>query len=98
MCPINASEINFEDDLRIVKAKLGLEEGKITNFQDLFKVIPETVIAKNININYVRFQAKVNDPSTFRVSELQALAKFLSIDFLKLVNIIYAPPANELEK
>ena len=89
---MNTTEINFEDDLRYVKAKIGLEQGKINSLEELFKIIPVTHVARKLNLNSVRLSAKIKDPNTFRVSELQALAKLIGVDFLTLINFIYGSP------
>ncbi|WP_026461418.1 hypothetical protein [Adhaeribacter aquaticus] len=90
MCPVPITEINFEDDLRFVKAKIGLKEGAITTFEELFKVVPKTTIARKLKINPPNFKAKVENLGLFRMWELQAIARMLDIDFLEFVNIIYA--------
>lgn len=90
------SEINFDDDLRYVKTKIGIESGKVNNLNDIFKIIPVSHIANKININPVRFNAKIKDPSTFRICELQALAKLINVEFLTLLNLIYAPPKTDI--
>ncbi|MBC3538952.1 hypothetical protein ACFSC6_10440 [Rufibacter sediminis] len=89
---MKTTEINFEDDLRYVKVKIGLEEGKIKSLGEVVAIIPVSHIAKKLSLNTVRLQAKIKDTSTFRVSELQAFAKLVNVDFLTLVRIIYASP------
>ena len=86
------SEINFDDDLRYVKAKIGLETGKIKSLEELFEIIPITHVARKLKLNAVRFQAKIQDPSTFRVSELQAFAKLINVEFLTFMAFIFTPP------
>ena len=92
---MKVTEINFEDDLRYVKVKIGLTEGKIKSLDEVFKIIPITHIARKLNLNAVRLQSKIKDPSTFRVSELQAFAKLIDIDFLALMAFIYRPSTEE---
>ncbi|GEO05531.1 hypothetical protein AAE02nite_31950 [Adhaeribacter aerolatus] len=92
---MKTTEINFEDDLRYVKVKIGLTEGKIKSLDEVFKIIPITHIARKLNLNAVRLQSKIKDPSTFRVSELQAFAKLIDIDFLALMAFIYRPSTEE---
>ena len=95
---MNSTEINFDDDLRYVKVKIGLEQGKIKTLEEIFEIIPVTHIARKLNLHSIRFNAKIKDPSTFRISELQALAKLIGVDFLRLINVIYSTPNLDTNK
>jgi hypothetical protein len=90
--------IKFEDDLRYIKAKLGIESGKILSLEDLLKVVPKTVIAKQLKINPVRFSDRVANPRLFHVGELQDLAKQLNVDFIKLMSIIFPADNRNLKE
>lgn len=72
------------------KAKLLFEQGLIANFEELFDLIPYSVVAKKINTNNVRMKAKLSDPMTLKLIELEGIANVLNIDAVALFAFVQA--------
>lgn len=66
------------------KAKLLFDQGLIKEFKELFDVVPYSVVARKLNTNNVRFKAKLEEPMTLKLIELDEIATLLNIDSLAL--------------
>ena len=62
------------------KVKLLFEKGLINDFEELFDILPYSVVAKKINTNNVRFKAKLDNPMTLKLYEIKAIAEIINID------------------
>jgi len=69
-------------------AKALFEKDSIKEFKNLFDVAPYTLVARKININNVRFKAKMEEPMSLKLSELQEVAELLNIDPLALCALV----------
>ena len=71
---------DYTANKKLEKAKLLFDEGLVKEFKDLFDVVPYSVMAKKLNTNNVRFKAKLDEPSSLKIGELQVIASILNID------------------
>ncbi|QMU26575.1 hypothetical protein [Adhaeribacter radiodurans] len=70
------------------KAKLLFDQGLINEFKDLFDIAPYSLIAKKLNTSHIRFKAKLEDPTSLKISEVDEVAKLLNIDSLALCALV----------
>ncbi len=75
-------------DKRYGVLKVMIETGNISSFPEIFTVVPRSVIASDLGINYNRFLEKLKNLQDFTFRDILTLASFLNIDNQILVNII----------
>jgi hypothetical protein len=56
-----------------------IESGNIVSFNDIFKYIPKTIIAKDLGKKVDRFSELMKKVEGFTLSELYTIAKFCNI-------------------
>lgn len=66
------------------------KDGKIQKFRDIFKYLPKSVLARDLNLNYRSFVSKVNAPGRFTVSDIARMEEFIGISGSQLFDIILA--------
>jgi len=69
-----------------------IESGKILSFNDIFKYIPKTVVAKDLGKKVDRFNTLMSRVEEFMLSDLSIIATFFEIDeddIIKLIMIDY---------
>ena len=66
-----------------------MSTGHIRTFQDLFKFIPKTVIAKDLGMNYTRFTRLIENVDDFILRDLFRLAELFEIDELAVLNLVH---------
>ena len=66
-----------------------LEKQQLTSLTELFDIVPYTPVAKALGINNQRLRNKIDDPRSFRVSELLDLAVLLDVDPIKLFALLH---------
>jgi len=74
------------------------DEGLVKEFKDLFDVVPYSVMAKKLNTNNVRFKAKLDEPSSLKIGELQVIASILNIDPVALFTLAIKNKLVKIEK
>lgn len=82
---------------KLEKAKLLFDQGLIKEFKELFDIVPYSLIAKKINTNNVRFKAKLEDPMTLKLYELNEVASLLNIDSVALYGLVLQESAVKKE-
>lgn len=66
-----------------------LEKQQLASLTELFDIVPYTPVAKALGINNQRLRNKIDDPRSFRVSELLDLAVLLDVDAIKLFALLH---------
>jgi len=66
-----------------------MSTGHIRNFQDLFKFIPKSVIARDLGMNNTRFSKLIQNVDDFILRDLFRLAELFEIDDLALLNLVH---------
>ncbi len=67
-------------EARFAALKVTIESGNLKTFQQIFQIVPKTVVKEKLGYNYTSFSRKVSDPTQFSVEELRSLAKLFQID------------------
>lgn len=75
-------------DPRYKTLKIMIETGNIKAFEEMFNVVPKTVVATDLGINYGRFLDKLNSLQDFSLKELFKLADLIEVDNKAVVNIV----------
>jgi len=65
-----------------------LENEQLTSLSELFDIVPYTPVAKALGVNNQRLRNKIDDPRSFRVSEVLDLAVLLDVDAIKLFALL----------
>ncbi|QCR25297.1 hypothetical protein [Pontibacter sp. SGAir0037] len=65
-----------------------LEKQQLTSLAELFDIVPYTPVAKALGVNNQRLRNKIDDPRSFRVSEVLDLAVMLDVDAIKLFALL----------
>ena len=76
-----------------------IEGGKIESFNDIFKYIPKTVVAKDLGKKVDRFNALMSRVEEFMLEDLFIIAGFFEIDedeIIRLVMIDYKKNKREI--
>lgn len=84
-----------EDDLRKRQHKLDsiktdFEAGRIKSFEQIFAVMVESRISKELRMGFVTFRNKVNNPGDFTNNELVRLAELINVDINLVLKFIYS--------
>lgn len=75
------------DDPRYIAAKRMVEKGDITSFNQLFAIIPKSIVAADMGTQNVRFTSLMNHIEKFTLQELFLLGSFFELsehDIVKL--------------
>ena len=65
-----------------------LENQQLTSLAELFDIVPYTPVAKALGVNNQRLRNKIDDPRSFRVSDVLDLAVLLDVDAGKLFALL----------
>lgn len=64
-----------------------MEADKLGSFLEIFDIIPPSVVASDLRINYNSLQKRMEDHSKFTLNELSKLALLIRCDTRKLVDL-----------
>ncbi|HEY4063130.1 MAG TPA: hypothetical protein VGM30_14590 [Puia sp.] len=64
--------------------------GKITSFNDIFKYIPKTVVARDLGKKVDRFSELMVRVDKFTLEDLFIIARFCSIDEITILTLVKA--------
>lgn len=64
------------------------QAGDLTSFAEIFNIIPRSVVASDLHLNYERFTQKVIKPETLVYRDIQNLARLTGIEFRKLSELV----------
>jgi hypothetical protein len=80
----------MEKDVRYKVVRRLIEQGDITEFNQIFKYIPKSVIAGDIGTARDRFTKKINRIEKFTFEDVFTLGKFLELeDMMSLLELVY---------
>ena len=77
-------------------AKRLIEAGDIKDIRSVFEVLPGTVVARDLGVQYMRLLAMVDNVEDFRLRELYLLAQLIGIEGRVL--ILLADTQREVDK
>jgi hypothetical protein len=80
------------------KAKALFDNGLIKEFKEIFDIVPYSIVCKKLKTNNERFKAKLENPMTLKIYELNNLAALLNIDSVALYAlVVQGSPTKEIE-
>ena len=62
--------------------------GDLATFEEIFRIIPMSVVAGDLHLNYDRFARKAADPGNFRYDEIENLSVLVKIPFGELAEMV----------
>ncbi|TDW97152.1 hypothetical protein [Dinghuibacter silviterrae] len=62
--------------------------GELTSLNDIFDIIPRSVVAADLGVNYERFTRKLLKPGGFYFREIERLSVLLDIPFEELSKLV----------
>lgn len=77
------------DDPRYIAAKRMVEQGDINTFNQLFSIIPKSIVAADLGTQNVRFTTLMNHIERFTLQELFMLSKLFSLDEKAILELAY---------
>ena len=77
----------MEKDERYKAVKRLIEKGDITEFNEMFKFIPKTVVARDLGAAPARFSEKMNQIEKFTLHDIFAIARILEVDNLAVLKL-----------
>jgi hypothetical protein len=76
-------------DKRYMPIKVAIENGLITEFQQLFDYIPMSKIAEDIEANYERVKRLKTKPELLTHEETFVLSDYIQIAYQKISELVY---------
>lgn len=67
-------------DKRYGAAKVLIESGNIKTFDDLFAIVPKTVIRADIGLNYYGMDSKLKNGEKFSLQDLLRISEYIECD------------------
>jgi hypothetical protein len=77
-------------DRRYAAVRHLIKDGRIRAFNEIFEILPKTVLAKSLGINNSRFERLRNNISLFQLREIFFIANILEINEEEILNLVYA--------
>lgn len=62
--------------------------GDLKSFQEIFSIIPRTIVANDLHLNYERFSKKVVKSELLTFKDIRKLSRLTGIDFKALCDLI----------
>lgn len=80
---------NGKKDLRYQTANIVLQSNKvIKQFKDIFKIIPKSIVSKDLRTNNNRMQALIDNPGNFTYAEIAEIAGLIGCDYRQLRELV----------
>ncbi|TDX02196.1 hypothetical protein [Dinghuibacter silviterrae] len=77
-----------EKDIRYGYVRSVWKAGDLNSFDEIFRIIPRSVVATDLHLNYERFSAKVLNPRKFSLQDIHKLALLIGMPFKDLIQLI----------
>lgn len=75
-------------DTRYKTVKIVLEVGQIKNFKDIFKIIPKSIVGKDMHTNNSRMQRLIDNPGEFTYDEIAEIARLIGCEYITLRDLV----------
>ncbi|TDW99732.1 hypothetical protein [Dinghuibacter silviterrae] len=62
--------------------------GDLSSFSMIFRIIPRSVVAADMGLNYERLASKLENPSKFLFRDIQKLSTLVDIPFMDLIKLV----------
>lgn len=63
--------------------------GRMQTFDQIFTIVPKSVVYKDLGMNYNKFEKLLKSPDLFTIRELAAIAKLIGCDAKIIVDLAY---------
>ncbi len=83
------SQQTMERDPRYKAVKLMVESGEITKFNEMFRIIPKSIVAADLGKQNIRFTMLMNRIERFTLKDLFLLGKFFELDERMIFELAY---------
>ena len=94
--------LGMQKDQRYEFARMQIELGKITEFNQIFKFVPKTVVAGDLGIARVSFNKRLNKVEKFTFEDVIAIGRFLGLEDMmpsyKMVHLQYIAQKKKKKK
>jgi hypothetical protein len=71
-------------DHRYKTIKIVMDAGQIKSFKDIFKIIPKSVVGKDMHMNNNRMQRLIDYPANFTMEEVNIMASLIGCEYTAL--------------
>ena len=75
-------------DERYQQARALIEQGYITEFSQIFKVVPKTIFHEGIGVNYRRMSRMIVDLGSITITDIYNMCSVLEIEFMTMLLLI----------
>lgn len=77
-----------EKDIRYIRAKTLLENKELATLEDLYSILPKSVIANDLGLNPTRFSNfKSKSPGQFKFDEIMHLSQLIETDLFIIIEL-----------
>lgn len=80
--------MNGKKDPRYKTLKIVLDAGGVKAFKDIFKIIPKSIISKDMHTNNNRMQALIDNPGKFTYCEIAEIAGLIGCDYRQIRDLV----------
>ena len=77
----------FKDN-RYSYVKSVWKAGDLNTFDEIFHIVPKSICAKDLDVNYQRFVLKISHPERFTFEEMNRIARLLELEPKILANLV----------
>jgi hypothetical protein len=64
------------------------ELGRVSGFENIFRLVKPSVVAKDLGVNYDTFRKKVDNPGKFTMKDMCEMSKLMGVDEAQFVSFI----------
>lgn len=82
------SKNGTKKDVRYKTVRIVMAAAEIKTFKDIFKIIPKSIVAKDMHTNNNRMERLINNPDGFTLAEINVLAKLFGCEYNKLRDLV----------
>ncbi|WEK34159.1 MAG: hypothetical protein P0Y53_16850 [Candidatus Pseudobacter hemicellulosilyticus] len=75
-------------DKRYQTVKMYIDAGAIKSFQDIFDILPKSILSRDLRLNYSRLVKRVHNPNLFTLREIRQMAELIEVDGLVVYRLI----------
>lgn len=75
-------------DKRYSTLKVMLDTGNLKSFSEVFDIIPKSVVASDLGINYTRFLVKLENLEDFTLREILKLSLQMEVEALAIITLL----------
>ncbi len=76
-------------DKRYITVGHLIKDGRITCFQEIFNILPKSVMAADLWMNNTRFEKVRNNVTLFKVKELFRIASLFEVSEMETFALVY---------